>query len=135
MSNPSLYKRLVSSLVYLTVTRRDISYVVHQMCKFLCNIPVRKKEKKKVKVRFLLMVPMCPPPNPTTHHFPPLIFILSIFSLWPAHSLHFFSFFFSFSHTILSTLILSTNASTPPPPPPFSTIILRQDHQKIVVNP
>ena len=49
LSNPSLYKRLVSSLVYLTVTRRDISYVVHQMCKFLCNIPVRKKEKKKSK--------------------------------------------------------------------------------------
>ena len=31
LSNPSLYRRLVDSLVYLIVIRPNISYVVHQM--------------------------------------------------------------------------------------------------------
>ena len=35
MSTPSLYRQLVDSLVYLTVTRLDISYAIHQVSPYL----------------------------------------------------------------------------------------------------
>jgi hypothetical protein len=35
LSNATLYKQLVSSLIYLTVTRADISYAVHLVSQFM----------------------------------------------------------------------------------------------------
>ena len=35
LSNPSLYRRLVGNLVYLTVSHPDISYAVHQVSQYL----------------------------------------------------------------------------------------------------
>ena len=35
LSNPSLYRHLVGSLVYLTVIRSNISYAVHQVSQYL----------------------------------------------------------------------------------------------------
>jgi hypothetical protein len=36
LDNPTCYRQLVGSLIYLTVTRPHISYVVHTVSKFMC---------------------------------------------------------------------------------------------------
>jgi len=37
LQDPTLYRKLVESLIYLTITRPNISFVVHTVSKFMQN--------------------------------------------------------------------------------------------------
>ena len=37
LDDPTLYRRLVGSLIYLTTTRLDISYAIHQVSQFMTS--------------------------------------------------------------------------------------------------
>ena len=50
LSNPSLYRRLVGSLIYLTVTRPDISYAIYQVSQYL-SVP--RSTRNTVVLRIL----------------------------------------------------------------------------------
>ena len=84
---------LIMLLIGLQLILLSYSFIVtsHQL---------KKKKKSQPFCRPCLL-----PPNPTTHHSPPLIFTLTIFSFWPAHSLH--SFSFSFFHSFIWSSLFS----------------------------
>ena len=55
LNEPTLYRRLVGSLIYLTTTRLDISYVVHQVSQFISS----PRHFHLVVVRYLRGSPTC----------------------------------------------------------------------------
>ena len=63
LSDGTLYRQLVSSLIYLTVTRLDIAYIVHIVSQFM--------------------------PAPRTTHFTVVLRILHYVKRTVFHSLHF----------------------------------------------
>lgn len=54
LSDPTIYRRLVGSLIYLTITRPDIAYVVNLMTQFM--IAPRHHHMTRVKhiIRYIL---------------------------------------------------------------------------------
>lgn len=57
LSDPTLYRQLVGSLIYLTITRPDISYVVHIVSKFMqCPRHFHLSAVKRI-IRYILGTP------------------------------------------------------------------------------
>ena len=59
LNEPTFYWRLVGSLIYLTTTRPDISYVVHQVSQFMSSPRHLHLAAVRLIIRYLRGSPIC----------------------------------------------------------------------------
>ncbi|CAL2265495.1 unnamed protein product [Prunus armeniaca] len=59
VEDPTIYRKLVGSLIYLTITRLDISYVVHTVSKFMQAPRHLHLSVVRRLIRYILGTPSC----------------------------------------------------------------------------